>query len=68
MADAETEPVANAHTASAPTGWFTTDTGKVLIVAGGAVFILLILLGVGSLAGFGIPPPPPATSPSWAWA
>ncbi|WP_204161089.1 hypothetical protein, partial [Mycolicibacterium mucogenicum] len=59
MADAETEPVANTHTASAPTKWFSTDGGKVLIVVVGAVVILLLLLGIGSLAGFEIPPPAP---------
>ena len=59
MANAEAELMAAPDTESAPTRWFETDGGKVLIIGAGSVVIVLILLAIGALAGFDIPPPAP---------
>jgi hypothetical protein len=59
MANAQTELMAAPDTETAPTRWFQSDGGKVLIIGTGSVVIVLILLAIGALAGFKIPPPAP---------
>lgn len=59
MANAETELMAEPDTETAPTRWFQSDGGKVLIIGTGSVVIVLVLLAIGALAGFKIPPPVP---------